>query len=92
VPKNQIWIEKDLHRQEMPFIVCHEYLELRLMRDEGLDYDKAHEICSKVEFQLRKARGLTPLLTSRHRKVRKPDLQRLPHEEVFRYVVGHYVR
>src|SRR5262249_41533961 len=28
VPKDQIWIEKDLDRRELPFIVSHEYLEL----------------------------------------------------------------
>src|SRR6202011_3256568 len=56
VPKREIWVEKDLDRWELPFILCHEYLELRLMRDKGLAYDKAHEICSKVEFNLRKGR------------------------------------
>src|SRR5438067_959895 len=53
VPKQEIWVEKDLDRWELPFIVSHEYLELRLMRDLGIEYDKAHEICSKVEFDLR---------------------------------------
>src|SRR5262249_6888306 len=44
VPKQQIWVEKDLDRWELPFIVSHEYLELRLMRDEGVEYDEAHNI------------------------------------------------
>jgi hypothetical protein len=54
VPKTQIWIEDGVDHREMPFIVCHEYLERRLMRDEGMEYDPAHEVCSKVEFDLRK--------------------------------------
>src|SRR4029079_15752925 len=54
VPKQEIWVEKDLHPAEIPFILTHEYIEMRLMRDRGLDYDPAHEICVKVEFDLRK--------------------------------------
>src|SRR5712691_1771395 len=53
IPKDEIWIEEALDRAEMPFIVAHEYLELRLMRDADVEYDPAHEICSKVEFKLR---------------------------------------
>src|SRR5207249_2657119 len=71
VPKSQIWIEDGVDRREVPFIVSHEYLERRLMRDEGLGYDKAHEICSKAEFRLRKCEGATPLLTSGGRKLTK---------------------
>jgi hypothetical protein len=79
------------HR-ELPFIVTHEYLERRLMRDEELDYDPAHAICSRVEFDLRKARGATPLLVSGQRKLHKKDLVRLTSEEVFEYVLRTYVR
>jgi hypothetical protein len=92
VPRAEIWIEDGVDRREVPFIVCHEYLERRLMRDEGIDYDTAHDICSKVEFDLRKARGATPLLTSRRRKLHKRDLPRLTSDEVFQYVLRNYVR
>ncbi len=54
VPRDEIWIEDTLDSRELPFIVAHEYLERRLMRDEKLDYDTAHDICSRVEFHLRK--------------------------------------
>src|SRR5207249_5041677 len=54
VPKQEIWVEWAVDRRELPFIVAHEYLELRLMRDAGVEYDPAHEICSTVEFELRK--------------------------------------
>ena len=62
------------------------------MRDEGIDYDTAHEICSKVEFDLRKMKGATPLLVTGHRKVSKKDLFRLTREEVFQFVMRRYVR
>ena len=92
VPKQQIWIEKDLDRWELPFIVSHEYIELRLMRDEGLEYDEAHEICSKVEFKLRKRKGLNPFLTPGRRHLSKTDLPKLTRDEVLDYVVKRYVR
>src|SRR5207237_2876279 len=33
VPRPEIWIEDGVDRREVPFIVCHEYVERRLMRD-----------------------------------------------------------
>jgi len=92
VPRAEIWVEDGVDRRELPFIVSHEYLERRLMRDEGLDYDTAHAVCSRVEFDLRKTEGATPLLVSGRRKLHKKDLVRLTGEEVFRYVVRTYVR
>jgi hypothetical protein len=85
VPKQQIWVEDGVDRREVPFIVCHEYLERRLMRDEGLDYDSAHEACSKAEFDLRKGKGAAPLLTGARRRLSKADLPRLAADEVFDY-------
>ena len=64
VPEREIWVEDGVDHRELPFIGCHEYLERRLMRDEGLDYDTAHEICSKVEFNLRKSKEPTSSTTS----------------------------
>jgi hypothetical protein len=92
VPRPEIWVEDGVDRREMPYIVCHEYIERRLMRDEELDYDPAHEICSKVEFNLRKCKGATPLLVRGRRKLAKPDLPRLTDDEVFDYVKRTYVR
>ena len=92
VPRPEIWIEDGVDRREVPFIVSHEYLERRLMRDEGLDYDTAHEICSRVEFDLRKGRGATPLLVPGRRKLTKKDLPRLTSDEVFQYVLKSHVR
>ena len=92
VPRPQIWIEDGVDHREVPFILSHEYLERRLMRDEGLDYDTAHDICSRVEFELRKGKGAAPLLVSGRRKLARGDLSRLTAHEVLAYVVRTYVR
>lgn len=93
VPRHQIWIEKALDRRELPFIVSHEYLELRLMRDKDIDYDTAHGIAARLEFDLRKGRGLQPLLVpGRRRRLRKKDLTRLVKDDVFQFVLRTYVR
>ncbi len=91
VPRGQIWVEDGVDRRELPFIVSHEYLERRLMRDEGLEYDPAHEACARAEYDLRKAEGATPLLVRGRRKFGKADLAGLANEEVFRFVVRKYV-
>ncbi len=92
VPQQQIWIEDGVDRREVPFIVCHEYHERRLMRDEGLDYDSAHEICSTVEFDIRKGRGAASLLVTGRRKLAKKDLPRLTGDDVFDYVLRTHVK
>jgi hypothetical protein len=92
VPRPEIWVEEGVDHRELPFIVCHEYLERRLMRDKGLDYDTAHNICARVEFDLRKDRGATPLLISGRQKLHKADLDRLPSEDVFQYVLRNHLR
>ncbi len=91
VPQQEIWIEDGVDHREIPFIVAHEYLERRLMRDSELDYDTAHEICSRVEFDLRKMKGATPLLVSGRRKFMRKDLPRLTSEDVFAYVLRNFV-
>lgn len=54
IPVGEIWIEEDLNKDEIPYIIHHEYEELKLMRDENMDYEKAHEIAAKKEFEMRK--------------------------------------
>jgi hypothetical protein len=92
VPKGEIWIEHTLDYRELPFIVAHEYLELRLMRDARLDYDTAHAICSKVEFKLRKNLPIKMFLAPGRRKMTKRDLPRLTAQDFFDYVVQQYVK
>ncbi len=92
VPKDQIWVERDVDLAELPVVVSHEYTELRLMRDCQLNYDRAHAICSKVEFDLRKRRPVEEFLGSRRHRLMKADVPRLTSPEFFQYVLEHYVR
>ncbi len=92
VPRPEIWVDDGVDRREVPFIVSHEYLERRLMRDAGIDYDRAHDVCARVEFDLRKGRGITPLLVSGRHRLGKRDLACLTSEDVFVHVVRNYVR
>lgn len=92
VPNDEIWIEAILDRRELPFIVAHEYIERRLMRDAKINYDEAHDICSRVEFKLRKNERVKQFLAPGRRKIHKRDLPRLASDELFHYVVNHYVK
>jgi hypothetical protein len=56
IPKDEIWIEKDLEEDEIPYVLHHEYVELKLMKDKDMDYDKAHDIAAKKEFEMRKGK------------------------------------
>ena len=91
VPKLQIWIEDGVDYREIPYILCHEYLERRLMRDRGMGYDPAHETASRLEFDLRMGEGLTQLLASGKRKITKTDLPGLTTDEVFAFVLKTYL-
>jgi hypothetical protein len=91
VPKDQIWVEGDLARTEIPYIVSHEYLELRLMRDKKLSYDRAHEICSRVEFGLREDDRIKSLVVPDGRRITRRELAKLASEEVFEFVIKNYV-
>lgn len=91
-PKSQIWIEKDIHPSELPYIVAHEYTELRLMRDCDFEYDEAHAICSKVEFDLRWRRPVEGFLASQRRRLAKADVPKLTSPDFFQCVLKTYVR
>ncbi len=56
-PNQEIWIERDLDASELPFIVCHEYLELRLMRNRGLKYDRATRFARRWSLPCAKAKA-----------------------------------
>ncbi|MFO0927280.1 MAG: hypothetical protein U0736_09600 [Gemmataceae bacterium] len=91
IPRGQIWVETGVDRREVPFVICHEYTERRLMRDARLDYDTAHPICSRMEYDLRKTRGATPLLTGGHRKLGRKALPAVADPAVFDFVLRTYV-
>ncbi len=65
VPRREIWLEHGVAAGELPFVLAHEYTELRLMRDDGLAYDPAHAIAARVEFALREGDSLRDALTAR---------------------------
>ena len=90
VPKGQIWLEQGVADRELPFVLAHEYTELRLMRDDGLEYDPAHAIAAKVEFALREGDALRDLLAPVGRRFGKADVPRLVSEEFFHAVKRRY--
>ncbi len=92
VPKLQIWVEDGVDHREIPYITAHEYIERRLMRDAHLGYDRAHKVCSAMEFDLRKNGEVKRFLTRGTRKIHKRDLPRLTSQELFDYVRKHYVK
>lgn len=55
VPKDEIWIDENLKSkpEDMEATIKHEVFEVRKMRDEGLDYDTAHELANQVEKKVR---------------------------------------
>lgn len=53
VPKGEIWLEDNLSPKELPYILLHEYTERWLMKNKNMNYDKAHKLASKVEFNNR---------------------------------------
>ena len=53
IPEGEIWIEDGLNAEEMPFVLYHESVERKLMKDKGMDYNDAHEIASDKEYEAR---------------------------------------
>lgn len=60
IPKNEIWIEKEIPKKERSIILLHEYTERFLML-EGMNYDTAHKLASKIEASHRKILFPTPI-------------------------------
>jgi hypothetical protein len=89
-PKREIWMEKDLDRAELPLLVAHEYVELRLMRDKGLKYDKAHEIASEVEYDLRKSATRSRFPGLSRQRLTKRDVRKFTADDFFEYVQRNY--
>jgi hypothetical protein len=90
VPRRQIWVEKDLERSEVPYIVGHEYTEFRLMRDKALEYDRAHAISSRVEYALREGGQLLSRLAPGTRRLTMAALPGLTSDAYFDDVLKHH--
>ena len=48
VPRGEVWIDDDIHDDELGFVLFHELHERNLMA-KGMDYDAAHEESSRLE-------------------------------------------
>lgn len=48
IPENEIWIDDDVSRKEMKFVILHEIHERNLMK-KGMKYDPAHQSSSAIE-------------------------------------------
>jgi hypothetical protein len=54
IPKNEIWIEKNLKEKgEIDITILHEYIESTLMKYNRMNYNKAHPIAAKVDWHHR---------------------------------------
>jgi hypothetical protein len=53
VPKDEIWIDNELKEEEIPYIIKHEYVELKLMKDDGMPYEEAHHEAALAEYRMR---------------------------------------
>ncbi len=54
IPKDEVWIDDDIDKEEVKLVLLHELHERRLMAKGKIDYETAHERSSKVEYYCRK--------------------------------------
>jgi hypothetical protein len=57
IPKNQIWIEKSVPKNERKFILMHEFSERDMMKH-GFNYNHAHMLANQIENFNRKIEKL----------------------------------
>ena len=57
IPANELWLSDALDKEELKFVVWHEWVESWLMRHKGWTYDRAHRRASATEYELRKDLG-----------------------------------
>lgn len=53
VPKDEVWIDDDIGKDEIKFVLLHEMHERKLMEG-GMKYDPAHKSSSEIEYYCRK--------------------------------------
>jgi hypothetical protein len=92
IPHGQIWIERSIEKAEVPYILAHEYIESRLMRDDGLEYDKAHELCAEMEFDLRQFKSRVKFPGLSRRRLTKDQMNVITRPDFFEYVEKRYKR
>ena len=52
IPSGEVWIDDDISRNEIKFILLHELHERKLM-SKGMNYDSAHKKSSEIEYYCR---------------------------------------
>mgnify|MGYP001575064776 CR=1 FL=1 len=57
IPENEIWLDIKTEDKEIPFILLHEEVERRLMKEEGKNYDIAHDYATTAEKEARRKIG-----------------------------------
>ncbi|MCL5018402.1 MAG: hypothetical protein M1416_01390 [Candidatus Pacearchaeota archaeon] len=53
VPKGEVWIDDDVGKDEIKFVLLHEMHERKLM-ESGMKYDAAHKSSSEIEYACRR--------------------------------------
>jgi len=56
IPKDEIWIDDDLTKNERAYVIIHEFFERDLMK-KGMGYENAHKEASELEFDCRRHPG-----------------------------------
>ena len=54
IPDGEVWLEDGLNAEELPYILYHELVERKLMKEQKMDYDSAHDIASDREYKKRR--------------------------------------
>lgn len=56
IPKDEIWLDRHMDPEELPYIEHHECIEYDYMRN-GATYDEAHDIATASDKQLRRQKA-----------------------------------
>ncbi len=52
IPANEVWLDDDLYKKDVAFVLIHELFE-RTKMAKGMNYSDAHKLASELEFWLR---------------------------------------
>jgi len=56
MPVNHIWVDAEINRDAVPYILFHELIERFIMEKFDYEYEDAHQIADRNEMKLRKAK------------------------------------
>jgi len=55
IPMKEVWIDNSISLEEFDYTIEHELLERKLMVEDGLNYNEAHDRASQLEAEMRKS-------------------------------------